>query len=1498
MILFSFFFFFSKANAQFEYHKSQLNMKASSECPIENRGYTQIEQELPSYGPGNYYACNMKFRSKIEITQGLLLIHNCNFTFVTSDNGAIYINTPENTQESVEIHRCHFYRVLKGSIRINSKLQSNALNIINCTFEKCESSQDPYISCIYLTTSSGNIENCRFINNVGQKADIFYSNYGTEGRLIFKDNLFRRSDGSINGKGDLITIGANSYFDFIGNMISVSKLSGIVRLFSSESDLSNINNYKFERNSMFPSNSEIFGNKMDLIKDFFPETDIQCPSLVPPIGDSFVKDVCGSPFENNPSQAVVAIQSFVSIVYCTFNSINNSKSLKGGAVYILLNENMPVYDDPIRIYNSDFVFCNTLYGCAVYIESYQDLMKFDFSDCYFGNNFYNFGDAESRKNDVKGGAVYIKTKFSSFEFNRCSFFENKAGEGAGIYYLSETDSLEKENIPNEFSLHVIDCRFYHNEAYSNGAGIFVSISGYEHSKPSLVENCIFYLNLANEAEGVGDQPECGAGIYYHTSYTNHQSSTENGHELRVINCHFRSSIATYRGGAIYLLIENEEPSKGIEISQSYFRGNQLPKECFANTCPSGADIFFDFVSSKSSSNSQIADSILDINDCTFAFYKTDNDGGSISILIANQEPSKSIEIRRCEISSSSSNGAAKIGGAIYYNFSPVSTKDSTSNEKVYALHVVDCKFSANQVSDYGGSIAVKIEKREPLNPIEITGCTFVGGISGKNGGHIYYLFNSASSTNTQSNEHTLLINDCSFSTTVGQTLSANGGSIFIMIQNGEPSKSIEINNCTFTDCFVLGNGAAIYYQFSSTSSANTKTLLEDSNVYALNIVGCTFTSNIANNNGGAVGIIIDTQNPSNPIEFRGCKFNNNKANDAEYQDYEFGGAIYYVTRATSTLLDSNNYGFGIFDSEFNENEVSNYGGAISIRIIDTKPLNRIEISGCSFDKNKALTNDAGNGASLCYEIISTQSSSNKILEETPISLLINGCNFTENSATYFGDVFINTGQQSTIEFNACLFKDGKPDGVSLLSTDPSTLFHFNDCDFQTSSTVYFLSDVASAKIENCRFTDMTVRCISYITDSDSTTISESSEFRVENCNFTQNSEIVSLVHFVSPLMHQFYFISNNIDIKNEKTRALGANEGVLIADDGWNFENNTILPGRGTFIKTENAKNIPASCLDGFICSELPQCSDDMHCNFDATISGEDKPSITLDNLKFNGLNNPGNGAAIYVFNFHISCKEIHFNTCTSEKAGGGIYIYLDTIIDSPIELQNLYFNGCKAICGGAIYAYSSKVENKISILKSTFEANNANLNPEKDDDLYFGGSAIYLAAETATILRCKFNKNVGIGVKIINDFETLNLVKKSLKSQSSILIAECIFEAAKDSKSSIFYAGASKIEIPIDVNDCIFKGQLDKGFYHIESSENSNLHVKSCQFPDGMKSAVRKKSLILDSLEKIEKRSSFELKVISLILVGFACCAVIIAFFIHYRMNRNQNNDENNIEL
>lgn len=76
-ILFELFFYFAYSN---EYQIP----KIFTECPTKDRGYEHIEQELSSYANKNYYACNKKFKNPIKLTENILLIYHCNFTYTAS----------------------------------------------------------------------------------------------------------------------------------------------------------------------------------------------------------------------------------------------------------------------------------------------------------------------------------------------------------------------------------------------------------------------------------------------------------------------------------------------------------------------------------------------------------------------------------------------------------------------------------------------------------------------------------------------------------------------------------------------------------------------------------------------------------------------------------------------------------------------------------------------------------------------------------------------------------------------------------------------------------------------------------------------------------------------------------------------------------------------------------------------------------------------------------------------------------------------------------------------------------------------------------------------------------------------------------------------------------------------------------------------------------------------------------------------------------------------
>lgn len=1351
---------FKKLPTKEHFNKAYPNAKSIPECPTDDRGYKHIEEEPSSYSSDNYFACNKKFRNPIIINQGLLLIYNCNFTNTrspASSEGVIrIIATDESLTEPIEIHNCYFYKIQFGAIHIEAK----EANIVDCSFEKCYTDSYTIASAIYLKISTGTIKNSFFFNNnelQNNVPDIKYENYDQNGKLIFEGNKFKRSAGSFNDGSNIIAFDSNSLFDFINNFVMIPYEAAGVKLFDWPQELTDISNYKFEGNMMYPSNPSAVSVTNNLLNGKFPvKSDFQCPPDT--IGDSQVTNLCGT------SSREIEATNLVNIIYCTFYSITNLKSKTGGAVYINIDENMQTYDEPIRIYDSNFVYCDADYGCAMYIESYHDSLLFDFRDCYFGENYVNREGYDM--NLMKGGAIYIKTKYTPFEFNRCSFNENKAGDGGAVFYISDTsDSLEKEEKTSDshkYTLHFIDCRFHHNEAYSNGAGICILMTGREHKKPILIEGCIFYQCQANNWDASGtrpEEPENGGGIYYSASYTKLVES-ESEHNLYINNCCFANCISSFRGGGIFISVLKEEPSRCIEIYDCSFTRNNIDgTHCLNNgECYSGKDLFFEF--------------------------------------------------------------------------------------------------------------------------------------------------NSASSSTPFSNTNLLIISNCY----------SYMGSMSLYVADKEPSKPIEINECTFLSYRSETRGA-IKYIFSATSNSASTTSGEKTN--SLLVANCFFKSYQGADNGGAISIEIANIEPSNPIEIRGCNFNLNKANLADAK-IGCGGSIYYIQKASSY---STNYGFSVFDCIFTRNKASYYGGAIYIELEKAGESSHIEINNCSFTNNEVLQQDNGIGASIYYHMHKQASSkllSASLLDDV-ITFAVRNCNFTGGVATQTGEVYVEIAADEptrNVEFTKCIFKDSKPEAVYFNSH--SAFIHLKDCDFMTTSTVYFANDVASAKVELCRFTDLSNRPITYI--SDSQTFSDDHEFRVENCEFTQLPIVDCLFYFATKLSSHFYFYNNSITINNDETRALGSKEAMT--ETGWHFYKNTIKPGKEGFIKTETAKLIQASCQIGFICDEAPpsQCNQHIRCEFDSANDDGDDGSTSIKDIKdFHYKDNKyeEDGAAIHVKNYALQCDQSTFTDCHAQgqHGGGAIYIYLDQVVSNPVKLENLKFTNCEAFYGGAIFVYSDQIDNEVSITQCRFEQNMAQKEATNEGEVYFGGGAVFMVAANGNILHCKFIGNAGPAVKLYNSFEKLKESQKSLKddssSSSSLSIEDCIFEPGDNYKSSIFYLRGSKEETKVEVKNCIFKGKMADGSYHIDGDSLSkkespmNLHIKSCKFT-GAK--INNDKLIFGSFEnnqiqKINTKSSShgKLGLISLVLAGVSCFAIVLAFFAYFMTKKSQqssSSEDSNSEL
>lgn len=103
----------------------------------------------------------------------------------------------------------------------------------------------------------------------------------------------------------------------------------------------------------------------------------------------------------------------------------------------------------------------------------------------------------------------------------------------------------------------------------------------------------------------------------------------------------------------------------------------------------------------------------------------------------------------------------------------------------------------------------------------------------------------------------------------------------------------------------------------------------------------------------------------------------------------------------------------------------------------------------------------------------------------------------------------------------------------------------------------------------------------------------------------------------------------------------------------------------------------------------------------------------------------------------------------------------------------------------------------------------------------------------------CKFELNAGNNaVKVDTDFVNIIIPRiKEFFKISSVAFTDCIFEIGSLSKSSFSYTHRSSKAVSVDVQNCLFIGELLSRAHHIfveslsQNNENPKLYVKSCKF-------------------------------------------------------------------
>lgn len=238
---------------------------------------------------------------------------------------------------------------------------------------------------------------------------------------------------------------------------------------------------------------------------------------------------------------------------------------------------------------------------------------------------------------------------------------------------------------------------------------------------------------------------------------------------------------------------------------------------------------------------------------------------------------------------------------------------------------------------------------------------------------------------------------------------------------------------------------------------------------------------------------------------------------------------------------------------------------------------------------------------------------------------------------------------------------------------------------------------------------------------------------------------------------------------------------------------------------------------------------------------------VLVLNTNFTAYEQRGeDGGAIQIINCGLACNNSNFKCCSSLIGGGGA-IYFQNFFGgyaNHLILSKLHFKECKAIYGGALYAFSVSKSSIISIDLCSFKSND--LIQRNSNSIYqlHGGSSIFLTIRNGFILDCsfKFNKGDDASFKIYGNFErNPNEIKfvypddeNDKNDSNKILVKNCSFKNEEKSKNSIYFIN-KKQGSKVELINCSFSGILNENECYINGlliDKNApKINVKNCAF-------------------------------------------------------------------
>lgn len=686
-------------------------------------------------------------------------------------------------------------------------------------------------------------------------------------------------------------------------------------------------------------------------------------------------------------------------------------------------------------------------GAAVYIGQYFNRsMQTTFINCAFNNNTTFSSGYGSR-----GAGLYVDTTPSSgsphgeigIVLDSCSFSNNAAGEGAGIYNDASYNGVINYKINNTV--------FAHNKntpSLGTGGGIY-NYSGNFGKIDLTLSHCNLTDNDATAGGGIYNNGQQGGEIDIAVSYCNVDSSSGYGIyatvgliDMQIDHCTFTN------GGGVYHQGSGTDLSSTGKISNCSFTNNSTGINLDASQSGTGfANKYLNYVIDSCSftgctsngincsnysqgtgsyhvtysvSNSTFTNNIgskgggiynhdgyitCTINNCDFTGnYASGYDGGAIYTVVYGLGE---LSIDGCNFTN---NHSASLGGAIYTshvvntnilnsafsgNFCGSGGAIYTTNgyyNKNYYYNFKNCTFDNNTASVKGGAY---YDASNDVAEVKMTidSCLFNGNISTQEGAGIYF-------TNTGDIDLTLTNTDF-----VDNSTSLRGGGFYIITSSSADTMNVSVDNCNFDNNYAFGRGGGIFAKSGFTNQR-----------LQMSITDCDFTSNESDYTGGAIAIN-EGGGGNGPMDISiwNCLISGNDGALA-------AGGVYAYQESSSDMFNldiqhclfENNISAGnsgglyigangkiigaAQNCQFINNTATSFGGGARLYAY-AGDLNDFDFKNCLFENN--TSSDVGGGIFIHTDVSGT------------INSAIDNCLFTNNEADRGGAFYISASNSGS-----------------------------------------------------------------------------------------------------------------------------------------------------------------------------------------------------------------------------------------------------------------------------------------------------------------------------------------------------------------------------------------------------------------------------------------------------------------------------------------------------